>query len=215
MESPRLYILDFDGTLADTAGVILRTLRATFREMGLPERSDAEYRSTIGLPLEQCFPALVPMSHEQSLACAATYRRIFPRMNTEDAVVLYPHVFSALTTLKGRGATLTIASSRSHDSLDDYVSRFGLQPLVRLVVGADDVKAAKPDPEPVNRILRALSFRPQQTLVVGDAPYDILMGRRAGCCTCAVTYGNGRAEDLTAARPDYVADDFAQILTLG
>ena len=34
----KLIILDFDGTLADTAGVIIQTMQATIKELGLPER---------------------------------------------------------------------------------------------------------------------------------------------------------------------------------
>ena len=35
-------ILDFDGTLGDTASVIIQTMQATIAELGLPQRSDTE-----------------------------------------------------------------------------------------------------------------------------------------------------------------------------
>ena len=44
----------------------------------------------------------------------------------------------------------------------------------------------------------------KETLVVGDMPVDILMGRRAGAKTCAVTYGNASLKDLDMAKPDYI-----------
>lgn len=37
-----MYIFDFDGTLMDTSAVILSTIKATVKEMGLPERTDAQ-----------------------------------------------------------------------------------------------------------------------------------------------------------------------------
>ena len=83
-----------------------------------------------------------------------------------------------------------------------------------MIVAADDVTHAKPDPEPVNKILETLQFQPQEALVVGDAPYDILMGRNAGARTCAVTYGNGKRQELQAARADYLIDRFADLLTI-
>ena len=49
---------------------------------------------------------------------------------------------------------------------------------------------------------------------MGDAPYDILMGRNAGARTCAVTYGNGKRQELQAARADYLIDRFADLLTI-
>ncbi|MBO7371777.1 MAG: HAD hydrolase-like protein, partial [Bacteroidales bacterium] len=50
--------------------------------------------------------------------------------------------------------------------------------------------------------------------MVGDAPFDILMGRAAGCRTIAVTYGNGTAEDLRAAGADFLADSFTDIVQM-
>ena len=38
-----------------------------------------------------------------------------------------------------------------------------------------------------------------ETLVVGDMPVDILMGKGAGCTTCGVTYGNATREELVEA----------------
>ena len=83
---------------------------------------------------------------------------------------------------------------------------------ISLILGADDVARAKPDPEPVLQTLRSLKIPVSETLVVGDMPVDILMGARAGARTCAVTYGNASAADLRAAGADVLIDDFAQLL---
>ena len=55
---------------------------------------------------------------------------------------------------------------------------------------------------------------PQHTLVVGDMPMDIEMGKRAGACTCGVTYGNASAQTLLSAGADYVVDAMEEILDL-
>jgi len=81
-----------------------------------------------------------------------------------------------------------------------------------MIVGADDVQHHKPHPEPVQKILSALQVRPDEALVVGDASYDILMGRNAGCRTCGVTYGNQGAAELREAGADCLVGDFAELL---
>jgi len=50
--------------------------------------------------------------------------------------------------------------------------------------------------------------------VVGDMPVDILMGAAAGTHTCAVTYGNASAEELSAAGAEFLIDDMAEVLQL-
>lgn len=209
-----LAIFDYDGTLGDTTGIILSTMAATFKAMGQPPLSEARYRSVIGLPLEKCFSTLIPLDEAGEAEYAAVYRKMFDELDKKGVVTLYPGVLDTLTELKARGMKLAIASSRHRHTLDRYVSELGLAPLVEMTIGADDVTKAKPDPQPVNIVLEALGVPAEETVMVGDAPFDILMGRAAGCRTIAVTYGNGTAEDLKAAGADFLADKFSDILTM-
>ncbi len=212
MHNSRIIILDFDGTLADTASVIIQTMQATIRELGLPARTDEQCAAMIGLRLIEIPPVLFPECDLDAELYAATYRRLFHIYNTEDAVVLYPGVMETLTELKNRGFLLTIASSRSHASLSEYIRNLGLSPLISYVLGADDVTKGKPDPEPVLRTLEKFGFKADEAVVVGDTVFDIKMGANAGTMTCGVTYGNGSRESLADA--DWIIDSFSRLLEL-
>lgn len=203
-------ILDFDGTLGDTAGVIVKTMQATIKELGLPSRSDEQCAAMIGLRLIEIPPVLFPECELDGEYYASTYRRLFHDFNTDGAVELYPDVLETLVELKKRGIILTIASSRSKASLTEYVSALGLESVISFVLGADDVKDGKPAPEAVNRTLEKFGFLPEEALVVGDTTFDIQMGKAAGTWTCGVTYGNGSKESLADA--DRIIDDFRELL---
>ena len=204
-----MVILDFDGTLADTAAVIIRTMQATISELGLPSRTDEQCAAMIGLRLVEIPPVLFPECSIDADIYARTYRRLFHEFDTEDAVKIYPAVAETLKTLKSKGIILTIASSRSHASLAEYVESLGLSSFISHILGADDVDKGKPDPEPVNRILERFGISPEETMVVGDTSFDIMMGRNAGTRTCGVTYGNGSMESLNDA--DRLIDDFGKL----
>lgn len=210
MENIRIMILDFDGTLGDTAGVIVKTMQATIKELGLPSRSDEQCAAMIGLRLIEIPPVLFPECELDGEYYASTYRRLFHDFNTDGAVELYPNVLETLVELKKRGIILTIASSRSKASLTEYVSALGLESVISFVLGADDVKDGKPAPEAVNRTLEKFGFLPEEALVVGDTTFDIQMGKAAGTRTCGVTYGNGSIESLADA--DRLIDDFGELL---
>lgn len=210
MENVRIMILDFDGTLGDTAGVIVKTMQATIKELGLPSRSDEQCAAMIGLRLIEIPPVLFPECELDGEYYASTYRRLFHDFNTDGAVELYPNVLETLVELKKRGIILTIASSRSKASLTEYVSALGLESVISFVLGADDVKDGKPAPEAVNRTLEKFGFLPEEALVVGDTTFDIQMGKAAGTRTCGVTYGNGSIESLADA--DRIIDNFGELL---
>ena len=208
----KAIILDFDGTLADTASVIIQTIKGTIKELGLPSRTDEECRSVIGLRLIETPPVLFDGCNVDVDLYASTYRRLFNIFNTDGAVQLYPNVKETLAELKDRGMTLTIASSRSNRSLTEYIVNLGLSDTITYILGADDVAEGKPNPEPVLKTLDELNLSADEVIVVGDTSFDIDMGRNAGTRTCGVTYGIGSTEGLSKA--DWLIDDFADILNI-
>lgn len=208
----RIVIFDFDGTLGDTKKVILNTMQATIKELGLPERTDAECQTMIGLPLNAVPEALFPEVGITGEKYANTYRRIFQSYNEEGAVKLFPHVMETLEELRGRRIMMTIASSRSHQTLAEYIENLGLRDTISYVLGAENVKHPKPASDPVDKTLMIFSLRPETCIVVGDTVYDIQMGKNAGCCTIGVSYGNNTREQLEEAGADYVIDDFQDLL---
>ena len=209
MSRIKLAILDFDGTLGDTTALIVRTTQAAIRELGLPTRSDEECASMIGLRLVEIPPVLFPEAKVDCDLYAATYRRLFHEFDTDGAVQLYPNVLETLKTLHQKGIILTIASSRSRNTLDKYIDNLGLTDTVTYILGANDVKEGKPHPEAVFKTLEKFNIPADQTVMVGDTTFDIEMGINAGTKTCGVTYGNGSRASL--AKADWLIDDFKEL----
>ena len=210
--STKIVILDFDGTLADTTGVILNAMQATIKELGLPARTDEECKAMIGLRLDKVPAVLFPECDLEGELYAQTYRKMFHLFNTEGAVTLYPNVIETLTALKEKGIILTIASSRNNVTLQVYLEDLGLDKLMDYVLAGDDVKEGKPSPEAVNRTLEKYGIVPHEAIVVGDTVFDVRMGLNAGARACGVTFGNGTVESMAEA--DWIIDDFAQLLDI-
>ena len=208
----RLIIFDFDGTLGDTRQNIVLTMQQTMAELRLPVADESACAATIGLPLDDCFRQLYPDLGDEAIAdCAAVYRRIFEINKKQLSPALFPHVKETLQRLHRQGYVLTIASSRSSASLNDFLHDMRIADYITYVVGADNVAHAKPHPEPVLKTLSTLGASAAETLVVGDMPVDILMGRQAGARTCAVTYGNATRRQLEEAGADFIIDDMAEL----
>ena len=82
---------------------------------------------------------------------------------------------------------------------------------ISYLIGADDVKEAKPKPEPVLKTLAAMKFKASETLVVGDMAVDIQMGANAAAKTCGVTWGNGTRKELEEAGADFIIDKIEEL----
>lgn len=210
-----LIIFDFDGTLGDTRRNIVTTMQMTIEELHLPNRSEDECAATIGLPLAECFRTLFPDIQEELIPrCAETYRRFFNENLKNIHPKAFPGVVETLSVLHQKGFTLTIASSRSRNSLMELTRNMGIADYISYLLGADDVKEAKPNPEPVLKTLADMHFDANETVVVGDMPVDILMGTNAGARTCGVTWGNGTKDELENVGANFIIDKIEDILTI-
>lgn len=208
------YIFDFDGTLMDTSAVIMSTIRATIEEMKLPERTEWECRGIIGIRTDEAARHLYPNLDISNEEFARVFRSNYDRIKKNAQERTFTGVLEVLKQLHNRGCGLAIASSRRLASLNDYLSGLGIKNWFSSIVGADSVVYGKPNPEPVLKILAEQAWSSDETLVVGDADVDIIMGNAAGCNTCAVTYGNGSPELLKQAKPTYMIDSFYNIMEI-
>ena len=210
----KLIIFDFDGTLADTEALITQTMQKTIEALHLEPRSREQCRAMIGLPLKETFMRLIPMTGEMGDRCVDTYSQIFGRDNRPGVVRLFPHVADTLAALYAHGYTLTIATSRHRESLMEFLQGMQIDTYFRYIVTVSDVAQAKPHPDMVLQTMEYLSIAPADTLMVGDAVYDIQMGHHAGVHSCGVTYGNGTRADMVACQADHIIDDFGQLGSL-
>ena len=152
------YIFDFDGTLMDTSGVILSTIKATIAQMGLPEKSDDECRTIIGIRTDEAGKYLYPDLDISNAEFARLFRANYDRLKKNAHEKTFPGVISTLRLLHESGHGLAIASSRRLYSLKDYLDGLDITGWFSMIVGADSVAKGKPNPDPVLAILAALGL---------------------------------------------------------
>lgn len=211
MREIKAVILDFDGTIGDTRGLIVSTMQQTIAELGLDSRSDDECAAMIGLPLRDTFTRLIPMSEAMGDRCVEVYTELFFKNNREMSVPVFPHVTDTIKRLYACGRLITIASSRQRESLLMFLREMQLERYIPYVVSASDVEHAKPAPDMVMHTLADNGLTPGQAIVVGDTVYDIQMAHNAGVAAIGVTYGNGTREELLDAEAEYIVGDFAEV----
>jgi len=211
----KLVIFDFDGTLGDTKELIVKAMRMAEKQYGWSLPSDRECEEIIGLPLKEGFRKIFPGQTEEELDYRCQeYRKYFMDNCLDLVPAKFPHVEETLDELKSRGIRMSIASSRHKSSLLQYLKVMDLTDYFELVVGPEDVANGKPNPDAVLKTYELTGCTADETLVVGDTSYDILMGVRAGAHTCGVTYGVGTADQLKEAGAEFVVDDIAVILDI-
>lgn len=126
----RNIIFDFDGTLVDTAALIIETMHRTISALSLPDKSDEECKAIIGYRLEEIPSILWPEIPDLAQRYATVFREIFNSIKDSFKIRLYQHVFDTLTELNHKGIGMAIASSRSKASLQEYCSELHIADIL-------------------------------------------------------------------------------------
>ncbi len=211
----KLAIFDFDGTLCDTRAPIIAAKQETMRIYGLPVRDEAACASTIGYTAKEGFQRLFPGIEENLLEnCVTTYRRLFEEMKQTTPPTLFPGVVETLEKLLAKGVVCTIATARNQVSCHEMLEGLGIKQHFSYILCGESTQHLKPHPEAVLKTMADLGFAPEETLVVGDMPMDILMGKGAEAYACGVTYGNADRETLLKNGADFVIDAIGELIPL-
>ncbi len=204
----QLVAWDFDGTIADTRQGIVRTMTETFRRLNYPIPTPEAICQTIGLPLIVSIAQLAHIEGEKLNEAVTLYKEIFEQIGNV-GVSLFPTVIDEMRRQHEQGKFVAIATSRGHESVSNFCKQLGLSPYVDYIVAAEDVAVHKPNPAPIHLLCQMANVHPDQTTVIGDTTFDILMGRNARVKqTIGVSWGNHSCEQLIAAGATYVVDAF-------
>ena len=206
-----IVILDWDGTLVDSAGQIVATMQAAARCCRMPVRNEDEIRHIIGLGLPEAIRTLYPGLDAVQVD---TLREVYSRCYRDAAMAPAPFfagVTDTLDALLEHGIQLAVATGKSRRGLDRELRVRQLEGLFRVTRCADE-SASKPDPLMLHQILQQVGRSSEQAVMVGDTVFDMDMARRANMRRIAVTYGAHPKAALADTGPDLLVDDFSTIL---
>lgn len=80
------------------------------------------------------------------------------------------------------------------------------------VVTSDDVKATKPNPEGIEKVLKELGAKPQEALMVGDLEADVVAGKKAGVLPVGISHGFGTITELEAGGAEKVIGSLSELM---
>jgi sugar-phosphatase len=182
-------LFDMDGVLVSSIESVVRSWRSWAKLYGVP---DAEtFEMPHGVRAKDIIKTLLPDVDLQEAV------RVIEDIEVEDVADLrvLPGVKTLLEGLPPeRWAIVTSSTQRL------LLARLGAArlPVPERIISGDMVERGKPDPEPYRRGAELLGFRPEECVVVEDAPSGVGAGRAAGCRVLGVL-GTHSADELHEA----------------
>ena len=111
------------------------------------------------------------------------------------------------------GASIGIISTKYRFRIKELVDVHFPGNFFDIIVGGEDVKAAKPSPEGVLLALKELHASKAETLYIGDSTVDAATAKAAGVSFAGVTHGVTTAEELSKYPHWKIMSSLEELLT--
>lgn len=214
VKSYKAFLFDFDYTLGDSTKGIVLSVNHALGKLGYPAGEEAEIKRTIGLSLKDTYYKLVQKKEEKE---AEKFAAFFIEKADEvmvDSTVLYPDVKELLGTLKKEGYKVGIVTTKFRYRIEKILAKFDALHLVDLIVGADDVKKEKPDPEGLLFAIQKLELKKEDVLYVGDSLVDAKTAENAGVDFAGVLTGMTTREEFENYRNVFIGENVGENIIL-
>jgi len=213
MSAVDLVIFDFDGTLADSARGITACMGAAFASFALAAPSLPDVRVRIGMTLEEAIRQLIRDRRDVDIAAVAhRYRELHVAVAAPETA-LFPGVDGTLALLNDAGIRMLVVSQKARKGLVQLLNQLDIARHFELVLGSDEVSAAKPHAALFDRHIapRYPEIARDRVLVVGDTDIDLRFAANIGARSCWVEYGYGHAGSCPAQQPTYTIADITAL----
>lgn len=204
-----VILFDFDGTLMDTEPAIIESFKQVINKYAPDLTITREMElSFMGPTLWETFGRVLP--NESADQLVEEYRAI----NFELHKTHVKPIDGAVDLLKGlkeQGYTLGIVSSKLTDAIELGLNMFDMKEYFDVIVGLEQVKKNKPDPEGLFMACKTLGKGHDSAIYVGDTPGDVQAGINAGMFTVAFAMDAERKNMLEKLNPTRLITSLSEL----
>jgi len=197
----KLFILDFDGVIADSLNMYIEAYKQTFAHFGKPSPF-RDFKEWYNSEWEKNWLAGGFSDSEIPAVC-----EFFSTFINYDNVSPFKGVEKALVELNSI-APAVIASTTSSLIIKNFLGRTKLDSYFQEVYSP---KRGSNKKGIISDAIAAQRICPKETLMIGDTPSDINPANELGCLSIAVTYGWYRKEKLLPTRPTCMVENIEDL----
>ncbi len=221
--APKLVLFDMDGTLSDTMPNHAVAWTKTFEQLGVVFTAEDAY-ITEGARGVDTIRKYV-FNHSGKTLSEGEAQEIYEEKARIFGTLPPPRLMDGALDLmeKAKAAgmkTGIVTGSAQRTLIASILDNFGKYVSEECIITAFDVKKGKPDPEPyLQGMKKCGGFKPNETVVVENAPLGVKSGHASGAFTIALNTGPLKDElllnegaDLLFKSPRELSDNWEQLL---
>ena len=205
-------LFDLDGTLADTAPDMARTVNEMCARRGLPPVPEATIRPHVSKGARGMIMAAfdITTEHVDFPAMREEFLSLYEQNLCLDTT-LFPGMESLIDRLEAQHIAWGVVTNKFERFARPLLEQMGLASRAGVIVGGDTCPKSKPFPDPLLFAAEKVGVKPAAALYVGDDERDVQAARAAGMPVVVAGYGYLGGGDPVAWKADGIVESAAAL----
>lgn len=214
MNIPKVAIFDMDGLIFNTERQFFKFESMVHKKYGYPSRIE-DFTKTLGLSFDS-----VKEVHKKIFGEDFSTEQIFKETRElvakdveENGLEIMKGIPELLEFFKGNGTICCVASSTVTPMVEKYLNIAGIRDYFKHIIGGDQVKISKPNPEIFLKALGKTPFNKDEAVIFEDSENGIRAAHAAGIpviCIPDLKYPNDSLKDI----PIHIVDSALDVIDL-
>ncbi|MCO4797606.1 MAG: HAD-IA family hydrolase [Colwelliaceae bacterium] len=213
MNHYKLVIFDWDGTVMDSVGRIVSSMRSAAKDVELTIPTTDQVKNIIGLSLPEATNILFPDSDNvQAESLRLRYKEHYIEID-DTPTPLFNYAEQLFSELLTQDKLLAVATGKGRDGLERIFEATKTKHYFHASRCAKECQS-KPHPEMLEQILNELNIHPKEAVMIGDTVHDMAMAKNANVDRIGVSYGVHDHQTLSQFQPKAIVNSLNELADL-
>jgi phosphoglycolate phosphatase-like HAD superfamily hydrolase len=209
----KLLITDIGGVLTKTDEAIISSIKTVFKNKNIKLGSKRKMLNSFGTSLyDYILNYLPPDKIDLIDECYNDFKKIYP-YKVINKIKVFNNVNETLFKLKSNGIKIAVLSCMIEKEVLINLKKLKFKNF-NILFSLEKYMKKRPYPHGLLKIVKELKINPKDCVYIGDTPNDILMAKNAKITSVAITTGVIKKNELKKYKPDYIINDFSELLNI-
>ncbi|MBQ3819367.1 HAD hydrolase-like protein [bacterium] len=206
------YIFDLDGTIVNSSMEVLACFKKAFKKADYEIDESRLTHNVIGPPLKQILKLIAPnLDDEKKLEEIVKHFRDIYDNNENDISIMYEGMYDYLKSLKDEGCKVFMATFKPMIPTMRIVKMLNIEEFFDDIYTIDKFNSRITKEEMIKDILYIWGLKPEETVMIGDAPTDMTAAKANNVKAAGVHGGYGSDKEPLKQTADVVVNDVEEL----
>lgn len=204
------FIFDLDGTIINSSKEVMICFEKAFAQANYPIDKSRLTHNIIGPPLPEIVKLIAPEIDKNTLdTVVKNFHQIYD-YEENDISEIYAGMYELLFSLKEQGKRVFMATYKPDFPTQRIVRQFKLD-MFDEIYTIDKFGENITKTQMINMLIDKYGLNREETVMIGDAPSDVICAKEAGVLGIGALWGYGEDKSLLIKNSDIVINNVTDL----